>query len=467
MTLPDAYRLPDERRPLKISALIFLLYFVLAIKTDFLLSFAILIGLVLVLALSWLMLKYPGYGVGVMIIGTSLDQLGKIPGTPITIFHLGFALSLGAWLVQRLLDPQKPFRRTNFDLPLLLFLAMISFSLLYTPDPEEAVVQFLRLLALVVVLYVTLNVIEERMTLAAALAALILSAVALSGYALSSLGSTSSSLMQLAVGFSKVFGRFGATFENPNYFASYLMLALSAAFAFIVFGGVHWVIRLMLLPASVVMLVAMAGTFSRAAWVAMIAAAGVIVFYSRYRRLIFISSVILILISVPLLWNSVFFQSFVMRFTSVSNASADPSSMTRVFLFRGGLNMLLDSYFLGVGFRGFPVYYQRSYIPHNQALFDVFESHTLPMEILAELGIIGFLLFVWLIKRYFQYAYSTISSLRTPFLRASYIGVVAAMTGYFVNSLFSPGQLSGNFLWIGFGLTYAIPRLERPEKDGD
>ncbi|HNS72281.1 MAG TPA: O-antigen ligase family protein [bacterium] len=457
----NPYTAREQSRALGLSALIFFLYFLIAIKTEFLLSFAILTGFVIAVGLFWLMVENPGYGVAVMIIGTALDQMGKIPGTPITIFHLGFAVSMAAWLLLALMGKSGDFRRTAIDLPLLLFLAMISFSLLYTPDRADATVNFLRLLALVLVMYVTTNVVRDRRTLAFALASLILSALALSAFALTSIGGTSTSMMQLAVGFAKVFGRFGATFENPNYFATFLMLALALAFAYIIYGGVPGLIRLILLPVSVVMLIAMIGTFSRAAWVAMIAAAAVVIYYSRYRRLIFITAIAMVIIAIPLLWNSVFFQSFFMRFTSLSDASADPSSMTRVFLFRGGWNMLLDSYFLGIGYRGFPVYYEQTYKPHSQVLYDVFESHTLPMEILAELGIIGFSLFIWLLVRYFRYAITTMNSLSTPFLKASYIGVFAALVGYFANALFSPGQLSGNFLWIGFGLTFAIPRLER------
>lgn len=451
----------EERQALGVSALIFLFYFVLAVKSEFLISFAVCTGLVLALAAFLLLLHYPGYTVAIMIVGTALDQLGRIPGTPITVFHLGFLLCALIWLVQLLRAGQPEFHTTNFNLPLLLFLGWISFSLIYTPDRGDAAVHFLRLLALVFTMYLTINVIRERATLAAALGALILSAFALSAYALSSLGATSTSLMQLAVGFSKVFGRFGATFENPNYFATFLMLALAISGSLIINRGAGWLLQLMLLAASGVILVALVGTFSRAAWVALIPAALFVTYFSRYRNAIFIVASVTIMLAVVLLWESAFVQSFVMRFASLSEASSDPSSMTRLFLFRGGWQMLEDSWFMGVGYRAFPVLYQQHYIPHNQTLFDVFESHTLPMEVLAELGLVGLFLFAWFNLRYFQYAWRAIHRISSPFLRASLIGVVAAMIGYYTNALFSPGQLSGNFLWLGFGLTYAIPRLEQ------
>jgi O-antigen ligase len=462
MSIADEYIARDQRRAWWISALVFLLYFLLALKTEFLLSFAVITGLALALGLVYLMLKHPGYGVAVMIIGTSLDQLGKIPGTPITVFHLGFLISLGAWLVHLLRSEEITFHSTNFNLPLVLFMAMISFSLIYTPDRADATVNFLRLLALVAVMYITINVVSDQRTLQIILASLILSAFVLSIFALTSIGGTSTSLMQVAMTFSKVFGRFGVTFENPNYFATFLMLALAVSASFIINGGISLLLRIVLIAIFGVIFIGMIGTFSRAAWVALVPAAVFVIYHSKYRRVIFIGGIFVAIFSIFILWNSLFFQSFVMRFASLSNATADPSSMTRVFLFRGGWNMLLDSYFLGVGYRGFPVLYQQLYIPHSQVLFDVFESHTLPMEILAELGIIGFGLFAWLIKRYFQHAFFAIRPVSSPFLRASFIGVVAAMIGYFTNSLFSPGQLSGNFLWIGFGLTYAIPRLAEP-----
>ncbi len=465
MHMPFGQFLRQERTALLLSAALFVLFFVLAIRIDFLIVFAACIGLLAAAGLSYLIVKHPGFGVAIMIIGTSLDVLGRIPGTPITLFHLGVFITLLVWLLRLYLAETREIAKTSFDLPLWLFLAYISFTLIYTPEPLEASVYFMRLIALVVVMYMTINVVTDRTSLNVSLGALILSAFALSAFAITDITNTSAYLMQAAVGFSKVFGRFGVTFENPNYFATFLMIALAVSASLVINGRLTPLLRLVLLAMAGVILVGLVGTFSRAAWVALLPALVIVIYYSRYRGTIFISIFVAVLAAAIVLWNTPFVRSVIMRFSSLASASADPSSMTRVFLLQGGWDMLLDTWFLGVGYRGFPVFYEKLYRPHSQVLFDVFESHTLPMEMLAELGIIGFALFVWFLVRYFKYGFHSISRIEHPYYRACQIGVVASMAGYLTNALFSPGQLASNYLWIGFGLTYAIPRLAQRAED--
>ncbi len=459
--------LQEERKALQLSAFIFFCFFLLAIKTDFLIVSAVFAGLLVVAAGSYVIVKHPGYGVAIMIIGTSLDVLGRIPGTPITVFHLGVFITLLIWLLRIYLSESREVLHTTFDLPLWLFLGFISFTLIYTPEPLDAAVYFMRLIALVVVMYMTINVVTDKASLNVSIAAVILSAFVLSAVAITDITNTSAYLMQAAVGFSKVFGRFGVTFENPNYFATFLMLALAISASLIINGRLSGFMRLLLLAMAAVIMVGLVGTFSRAAWVALLPALFIVIYFSKYRAAIFISILVLTLTAVIILWNTPFVKSVIMRFSSLATASADPSSMTRVFLFQGGWDMLLDTYFMGVGYRAFPVYYEKIYRPHSQVLFDVFESHTLPMEILAELGVIGFTLFIYFMIRYFRYGLGSVNKMDHPYFRACQIGVVASMAGYLTNALFSPGQLASNYLWIGFGLTYAIPRLAAMETGKD
>ena len=129
----------------------------------------------------------------------------------------------------------------------------------------------------------------------------------------------------------------------------------------------------------------------------------------------------------------------------------------------GGIKMAFNSFLLGVGFRGFPVYYEQYYRPPSQTLYNVFESHTLPVQIFAELGIIGLTLFAIILIRYYKFAAASILQIKQPTLRACQIGTLASMIGLLTNSMLSPGMLEHNFLWIGLGLTFAIDRMARED----
>ena len=446
-----------------IFVIILAIYFLVGLKFNFVISFAILSLFIVFLWFGTQFAKFPSIAVAVMVIGTSLDVLGRIMGMPVTIFHIGVLLTIFIFILRVFFYNDFAIHTTNFDLPLLFFLCLIAVSLLYTPAKEEGLVDFLRVLALVLVMYLTINIITKSKGIYIIVFTFIASAFVLSLFAAKSIAITPESLVQASLGFSKVFGRFGVTFENPNYFATYLMFTMLLGFSVFLNGHIRTIYRIILLAVLITIIFALIGTFSRAAWVAAIPSLLIVINYSKYRRFIFVGGVIASLALFGLLLQNLFFKSFVMRFSSLTQAKADPSSMTRVFLMIGGLKMLLNSLLIGVGFRGFPSTYESLYKPPNQILSGVVESHTLPVEILAELGIIGFLLFSFIIFRYFKYGFNSIHKIKNPLLRACQIGFVAGMVGFLTNSLFSPGSLEANLLWLGFGMTYAIGIVDKSE----
>jgi putative inorganic carbon (HCO3(-)) transporter len=435
--------------------LVFLFYFFLAFRFGFIPSGIVVAGLFVAAWLGYAFIKNPAYGVALMIVGTSLDVLGRIGGMPVTVFHVGVLLTLIAAGVQILHKGDLRLEGTPFNLPLMLFLLMIAISLLYSPNIQEGAVQLLRIVVLVVLMYAIINAIDKPGSIYLSIFALISSALVLSMISVRSIAGTSTSLIQAAVGFLKVFERYGVTFENPNYLAAFLMLALVMSASLVLNSRARLLLKVALVISSAVIFVALMGTFSRAAWLATCFALMLVVLFSRHRNAILIIGSLVLILTFTVMWKSAFVQSAIVRISTVSDVTGDPSNATRILLFKGGLEMCADSYFLGVGARGFPIVYTKMYRPSTQPLFDVVESHTLPIEILAELGIIGFLLFSVVVYRYFRFAFRSIQEMQHDLLRACQIGLVAGMAGFFVNSLFGPGSLTGNVLYIGFGLTFA------------
>src|SRR3990172_1848825 len=115
-----------------------------------------------------------------MIVGTSLDVLGRIGGMPVTVFHVGVLLTLIAAGVQIFHKGDVRLEGTTFNLPFALFLLVVAISLLYTPNIQEGTIQFLRIVVLVVLMYAIINAIDKPGGLYLSIFALVCSALVLS-----------------------------------------------------------------------------------------------------------------------------------------------------------------------------------------------------------------------------------------------------------------------------------------------
>lgn len=142
-------------------------------------------------------------------------------------------------------------------------------------------------------------------------------------------------------------------------------------------------IKLFYFGAGCVMLLCMVFTQSRGCWLALILTAFVFV--------IFVDKKLLVLFFIALfLAPFILPQSVIERFISIGNTT-DTSTQYRVFIWLGTLNMLRDYWTIGVGLgmppwnKMYPFYAYSSIIaPH---------AHNVFLQILAELGIIGLIVF--------------------------------------------------------------------------
>jgi O-antigen ligase len=221
-------------------------------------------------------------------------------------------------------------------------------------------------------------------------------------------------------------------------------------------------LKYVLLFCLLISTIALAATFSRGGWVSTMAALLVIVcFYKKWHYFwYFIGFVVAALIGIsvfiPEVWELVFD-----RFASIFIPSEDASSSARVSLIKASISMWKDHPIVGVGLRGFPEYYY-TYIdpdmPH--ALADVRESHTLQTEILAEQGLVGFSIAVWLFFTIVFHAYRSIMSIRDDFLRNAEIVFLSLFFGFMANFVFS-SDLYNNTFWVVVGMLYTIPLIEQ------
>ncbi len=255
--------------------------------------------------------------------------------------------------------------------------------------------------------FLTVNLLSSREWLARAATAFVLTASAEAAWgvfcAVRGVGYTSEAWID-----SEMFGFIGnravSTLENPNMLAEYLLLVIPIA-AVMLIGRGEGLRRIPALFCLGVLGVCLVFTWSRGAWLGLIAALLCLLFMWHRRS---IWAVIAGLFALPA--ASAFIPASVLsRFTSIGNM-ADSSTSYRLSIWRASVHMIRDNWFSGIGigegawFRLYPAY---AYAGAETAP----HSHNLFLQIWLELGVVGIVLFALFIFLLLQAMFTVFRSL--------------------------------------------------------
>ncbi len=187
--------------------------------------------------------------------------------------------------------------------------------------------------------------------------------------------------------FDNISGRAVSTLENPNMLGEYLILIIPVALVMILGRG-EGMRRLYAFICAAVMTACLVLTWSRGAWVALLAAV-VILLLIWHRRSVWL--IIAGIFSIPLAMTFLP-SSIVSRFTSIGNM-ADSSTSYRVYTWQAAVKMIKANLFSGIGIgeaswrRMYPLY---SYMGVEAAP----HSHNLFFQITLEMGIFALIIFL-------------------------------------------------------------------------
>ncbi|MBN2092430.1 O-antigen ligase family protein [candidate division KSB1 bacterium] len=465
---PDAEKSTFSLKLLGGTLLFFALYFLMAIQTSFEIATIFWFAIPVVVVGVLYFIKIPGIGIGLMIASTTLDVVGRLSSNTaafaMTVFKLFFLAFLVTAIFKRLWEKNLKVVRSGIDVELILYFVWVTTTVFWSRDPVDAPLSVIRLASLILTMYLVLNMVENKTDFYLIIILMIVPAMGLSAYASKEFLTASSVEVKNALSMLKLFSRFGATFSNPNYFATFLLYPLCICFAGLAFLNIKFWKKIIyfIIPAALFG-VAFVGTFSRSAWIAICFSYLFIFSYFKNKRYWITGFLAVFTVLAIILFQTAFFQSFLLRLTSIFEGKADPSTATRFFLISGGLQMFFNSYFLGVGYESFSVEYLK-YMPPGQQLGYVHECHTLPVEILAELGLIGFILVAVIFYKTFKIGIQSIPKIEDNFYRTIQIALVAFLIGLHVNFLFMPGGMLNNFMWINMGLIFGIQKIVNTEK---
>lgn len=376
-------------------------------------------------------------------------RIGQIGPARFTAYQLlAAALALGAgWLLAR---RRATLPRTPLTLPAAAFLALAAVSVLFAAERGRAMVQLVSLtscvlLTMLVVVLVRRSADAVRVVLGVLGVATLWGALAVAEWA-------DVFAVRHPVLFTPGYGiRARVTFDDPNILASFLMTALLLALPLLLFAPLARRTRALGLAASAVVLTGLVTTFSRGALGGLVL--GLLCIFAlarmprRARLALAVAAVALLLLAGALVFSPTWFAE------NVLDLGSNASAMNRVYMAEGALRMWAD-HPLGVGLDNYQVFYPRYRDPRADA--GIVESHLAYLTILAEMGFLGLLAFVWLLAAYFVRATLPVARRAAdPTLRALAVGAFAAGVGLAAQA-FTYSIEGSKFLWFTLGVGTAV-----------
>ena len=431
-----------------------------------------IIGIMIIPFFLLLIPLEPTIGVVLMLLASGLDFLAVIVETSwsikfvLTYFHVALLVTFVSIFLNILIKGRLSIPSVSLWPPLIAFYIVLAISLIYTPNFIEGSWMFVRIVVMGLVALIVLKCLDKEWKVRLVIWSMVLIPLGvsvLSTYEMFAGGNfVTKEVQHMAASLHVKTFRSTSTFNNPNILACFLMIGAVIPFGMIFIKKYGSYIKMFLIFSIVLTSVGILSTFSRTGYLSTLV--GIMVVVALHKKwsyfYIFVVAVILVALVIsiqkPLLWQNVYY-----RFESIFDPFGDDSSSSRISLIRSGIWMWQDHPFLGVGLRGFPKYaYDYADPDMPGVLVNLQDPHTIQTEILAEEGLLGFIIATWLFITIFSHGIRTSFSLKNDFLRNTQIACTALLVGFLVNFTFASDPVNNAF-WITVGMIFAIPLVEK------
>ena len=330
------------------------------------------------------------------------------------------------WLAKMIYYRKVLIRSTSFDIAIGLFVVLSFASIFVSPDICFSFYNYYHLMGrYILIYYLVVHNVHSLSQIKRMVTALLCSTclVTLYGYYQCAFGIDFSELEWVDdVQFPDLKVRIFSTLKNPNLLASFLvtMMAIAGGLGFYAPDKKYKGMLFGLVLSCAACLVM---TYSRGAWVSLFAVFAAFGFW--YNRKMFWLLLIVPLI-VLLVHNGVLF-----RMLSIANPT-DTSSMMRLALWESTWAMILDHPLFGIGWGAyFLVYPNYDFFMLNDT--KIFHAHNMYLNIAAEVGIPGFLAFMYIFYGHAKMALHLCQQSRDPYISGLMLGAVAAIFGLVIS----------------------------------
>jgi len=392
-----------------------------------------------------------------MFLGGILN-LSENSSLPLSIFQLSLIFAFAFAVLNRLVQQDTSYYSAGYFPIILVFMAVISFSLIYSSDQINGTLKLFRFIILCLFIFFLSNVIIEkksiyRLLVFTAIMGSIISLFSVFEYVLNP-----EIAIQNFINSGIKIERTDAEglFSDPNRFAAALILPIAFTFTLSNTGN-NTRIKIFALISFVIMMGGVLTTYSRSGLLAILLALIIIIIKTNKTRLliVLISSFLLMVLLVPSMRYLAI--SYSERFISLFSGSIDASSNIRIMLAIGAVMIFVNSKMLGTGFESFNVEF-RKYFDSLETL-GVEESHNIFLTIFSELGLIGGLVFIYIVRMIIIDSKKCIDMSKSNDEREISITLMSSLWGILLFYQFYGDALFDNILMLIIGLSFAMKKI--------
>jgi len=432
---------------------------------SFLLAVSPLLGLLVCLALLLVFLLFLNLELGLILVIASL-VLGQVvriplPGTTASFLpnDLLIPMMLLVWVFRKLLAQKFQIKNTPLNLPLFAFLGIAFVSLVWGARDlsfTEALVASLylvRFLEYALFFYLILDLVRDKKQIQKYVKFILICALVLAflGF-LQYVFVPDFSGMAGKAGWDPHVKRLLSTWFDPNFIGGFFVLILGFILSFLLYAKRKRV-RILLLAFGLILFAALILTYSRSAFLALVAVI-VVLGILKSRKMLIVGCIILLLLVV-------FSERLQARLAGA--VSIDVTAKARIDSWLSTLEIARDNLFLGVGFNAFK-YAQIEYGTIGLAgSHSDFGSDSTLLTVLVTTGIFGLLAYLWLLGAGFRVCWRALRRGKSDFEKALGLGMFSGLAGLLVHSQFTNSLLYPHFMelfWLFLALIIAARKTK-------
>lgn len=319
------------------------------------------------------------------------------------------------------------FIRTPLDLPLAALLAVMLVSAVTGYARVSSIKIYMVYFVFICAYYCITNTFTSFKGVAAVAALMLIAALGVSIYGIYQhiFGFAEGTTWTDTDMFEDIATRVVSTFDNPNVLGEYLLLLIPLGIGMFL-SLKKGALKITHLALTAAMCVCMIYTYSRGNWLGLIAAVFMFIMFYDTR---FVWLGVAAVFAAPFVLSP----SVISRFASIGD-TADTSTSYRVYIWMGTLAMLKDYWLCGIGLGSDA--FNMIYPHYSYAGIVAPHSHNLYLQLVAENGIMGLIVFLVLVFGYYRMVITKITTLKRGVPKAVVTALAAGVFGYLIQGLF-------------------------------